>query len=299
MWYTTSQSPRLAVSPGHTTPPTLFLRPPSLRRGCASGTSFPHIPSLPLAEFTHVFYILFIFPLNPPPLLLCPPLSVRASSRSRPHAASTSSVPSTSAPSTSFASNPRPDKNSDYYANVGDAIRTLRDDLPRMFHRPPDFSIYREDIVFRDPNVALHGIEKYKTLFWSLRFHGRLFFNNIHLEVRRIWQSGDDKISMRWTIKGVPKVFGLTGNAEPSHFDGISHYTLDSEGKIYEHKVDFVVFRDPPMVFSIPLFENLLARDQIPQGSAPIPFFTDGKEQRVQIPIPVRIEEDEGRRRQG
>ena len=49
-----------------------------------------------------------------------------------------------------------------YYANVGTAIRALRDDLPRTFERAPCFDIFRPDIVFRDPKNAISGLPRYK-----------------------------------------------------------------------------------------------------------------------------------------
>lgn len=140
--------------------------------------------------------------------------------------------------------------------------------------------IYREDIVFSDPRNKLEGIKNYKVLFWSLRFHGKLFFSKIYVEIKRIWQPQDDLIKMRyaqsfpaqhsakrsraqqglqgarpgtqnpcsssfarrWTIHGVPRV---PWEAE-GLFDGISTYKLDNAGKVYEHNVDNVLLRDPP-----------------------------------------------------
>jgi hypothetical protein len=117
------------------------------------------------------------------------------------------------------------DKSADYYANVGDAIRALRDDIPLLFQRelncerrtdqpaapccsccgctgrpitllcfPTAGSIYREDVTFRDPNISFTGLKNYKLIFWSLRFHGRLFFKNPYVEVLRIWQPEDQLI---------------------------------------------------------------------------------------------------------
>jgi hypothetical protein len=74
-------------------------------------------------------------------------------------------------------------------------------------------------------------MKNYQTIFWSLRFHGRIFFKSLYVEVRRIWQPSDGVICMRWTVHGVPRV---PWEAEGT-FDGISQYKLDSEGKIYEH----------------------------------------------------------------
>ena len=33
-------------------------------------------------------------------------------------------------------------------------------------------SIYRDDVVFRDPRNCFCGLRNYKIIFWSLRFHG-------------------------------------------------------------------------------------------------------------------------------
>ena len=62
---------------------------------------------------------------------------------------------------------------------------------------PPVFcadDIYREDVVFRDPRNSFQGLKNYKTIFWSLRFHGRLFFKVLYVDVQRIWQPEDTQI---------------------------------------------------------------------------------------------------------
>lgn len=97
--------------------------------------------------------------------------------------------------------------------------------------------------MFRDPRNSFQGLANYKTIFWSLRFHGRIFFKKLYVDVKRIWQTEDSTIRMRWTVHGVPRV---PWEAEGT-FDGISQYKLDNEGKIYEHAVDNVILRDPPV----------------------------------------------------
>lgn len=52
--------------------------------------------------------------------------------------------------------------------------------------------IYRDDITFRDPRNAFHGKKDYKTIFWSLRFHGKLFFRVLYVDVLRIWESPEN-----------------------------------------------------------------------------------------------------------
>lgn len=71
---------------------------------------------------------------------------------------------------------------------------------------PPAVEIYRDDIVFRDRRNTFSGIKNYKTIFWSLRFHGRIFFSKLYVEVKRIWQPSDNTICMRWTVHGIPRV---------------------------------------------------------------------------------------------
>lgn len=153
----------------------------------------------------------------------------------------------------------------DYYANVGDAIRTLRDDVPALFERELNFDIYRDDITFKDPRNNFSGLKNYKLIFWSLRFHGRIFFTKLYVEVRRIWQPQDGLICMRWTVHGIPRV---PWEAE-GVFDGISQYKLDSEGRIYEHAVDNVILRDPPMQGLGPLLAGLNLVPGAPQQAVP------------------------------
>ena len=48
--------------------------------------------------------------------------------------------------------------------------------------------------MFRDPRNSFQGLKNYKTIFWSLRFHGRLFFKVLYVDVQRIWQPEDTQI---------------------------------------------------------------------------------------------------------
>lgn len=85
------------------------------------------------------------------------------------------------------------------------------------------------------------GIENYKLIFWALRFHGKILFRDISLEIFRVWQPSENMILIRWTLKGVPRVpWEAKGE-----FQGTSRYKLDRNGKIYEHKVDNLAFNFP------------------------------------------------------
>ncbi len=66
---------------------------------------------------------------------------------------------------------------------------------------------------------------------------------------------------IRWTVHGIPRV---PWEAEGT-FDGISSYKLDKDGKVYEHSVDNVLLRDPPMLRN-PILAGLnLQPSQTPQ----------------------------------
>lgn len=85
------------------------------------------------------------------------------------------------------------------------------------------------------------GIENYKLVFWALRFHGKILFRDISLEIFRVWQPSENMILIRWNLKGVPRVpWEAKGE-----FQGTSRYKLDRNGKIYEHKVDNLAFNFP------------------------------------------------------
>lgn len=78
-------------------------------------------------------------------------------------------------------------------------------------------------------------------IFWALRFHGKILFREIGIEVYRIWQPSENVILIRWNLKGVPRVpWEARGE-----FQGTSRYKVDRNGKIYEHKVDNLAFNFP------------------------------------------------------
>jgi len=163
------------------------------------------------------------------------------------------------------------DDKEDFYLNTGYAIRALREQLPAIFYKEPIFDIYREDIVFKDPLNTFTGIENYKLIFWALRFHGRIFFKTIWVDILRIWHPAENIIMIRWTVHGIPRV---PWEAQ-GRFDGTSVYKLDKKGKIYEHKVDIVVPNSPPK-FNASVVENLIRALGCPSTPKPTYFESVG-----------------------
>eukprot|EP00475_Leptophrys_vorax_P038470 TRINITY_DN67960_c0_g1_i1.p1 TRINITY_DN67960_c0_g1~~TRINITY_DN67960_c0_g1_i1.p1 ORF type:complete len:422 (-),score=7.93 TRINITY_DN67960_c0_g1_i1:158-1282(-) len=141
----------------------------------------------------------------------------------------------------------------DYYVNVGYAIRTLREELPTMFYREMTYDIYRDDITFQDPMNTFRGMKNYRLIYKALRFHGKIFFKALWLDVQRVWQPNERTIQIRWSVRGIPR---LPWESQ-GRFDGTSEYKLDSSGKIYAHKVDNIVMSDPPKYQPLTVMELL------------------------------------------
>ena len=62
-------------------------------------------------------------------------------------------------------------------------IQTLQQDLPTLFEKDISYDIYTQDIDFRDPVNRFKGKFNYRIIFWTLRFHAGLFFNEIYSRV--------------------------------------------------------------------------------------------------------------------
>ncbi|CAN8305019.1 unnamed protein product [Cochlearia groenlandica] len=157
----------------------------------------------------------------------------------------------------------------EFYINIGVAVRTLREDLPLLFTRDLNYNIYRDDITFLDPMNTFTGIDNYKLIFWALRFHGKILFRDISLEIFRVWQPSENMILIRWNLKGVPRV---PWEAQ-GEFQGTSRYKLDRNGKIYEHKVDNLAFNFPHQLKHTPSVLDLVTAASPASSPKPTFFF--------------------------
>lgn len=103
-------------------------------------------------------------------------------------------------------------------------------------------NFHRDDIVFKDPMNTFMGIDNYKSVLWALRFHGRIFFRALCIDIVSVWQPTDNTLMIRWTVHGIPRGPWQTRG----RFDGTSEYKFDKSGKIYQHKVDNIAVNSPP-----------------------------------------------------
>ncbi|KAK1663271.1 hypothetical protein QYE76_051430 [Lolium multiflorum] len=189
------------------------------------------------------------------------------------------SVPVTPASGSPAATKRRDDDEEErrrYYLNLGYAIRTLREDIPDVFTKEPSFDIYRDDIVFRNPFNKFEGIDNYRSLFWGLRFTGRIFFKALWVDIVSIWQPADNVIMIRWIAHGIPRV-PWDGHAR---FDGASVYKLDRNGKIYEHKVHNIATNPPTKVKGMSVQELIRA---VTCPSTPKPTYFEASSQSLSM----------------
>ncbi|XP_057718767.1 uncharacterized protein LOC130933232 [Arachis stenosperma] len=164
-----------------------------------------------------------------------------------------------------------------YYVNMGYAIRTLREDFPQIFFKEPSFDVYRDDIVFKDPLNTFVGIQKYKSLLWALRFHGRIFFRALSIDVINVWQPVENVIMVRWSVHGILRIPWESRG----RFDGTSEYKLDRKGKIYEHRVDNIAPNTPHHKFGVLRVEELIQSIGCPSTPKPTYFETSSSTNRT------------------
>ncbi|MEH1895283.1 MAG: DUF2358 domain-containing protein [Nostoc sp.] len=115
--------------------------------------------------------------------------------------------------------------------SVEQVIKTLKEDLPTLFEKDISYDIYTQDIYFKDPVNTFKYKFNYRIIFWTLRFHARLFFTEIYFDVHEVSQSAEDTILAKWTVRGVLRVPWKAGLL----FNGYSTYKFNQDNLIYEH----------------------------------------------------------------
>lgn len=119
----------------------------------------------------------------------------------------------------------------EFRSQVQRVVEILQKDLPTLFEKDISYDIYTQDIYFQDPVNKFKGKLNYRIIFWTLRFHAKLFFTEIYFDLHDANQIDKDTILANWTVRGVlrlpwkPRLF----------FNGYSNYKLNENNLIYEH----------------------------------------------------------------
>lgn len=114
---------------------------------------------------------------------------------------------------------------------IEQVIKTLQEDLPTLFKQDISYDIYTQDIYFQDPVNKFKWKFNYRIIFWTLRFHARLFFREIYFDLHEVTQPAQDTVLAKWTVRGVLRVPWKAG----LFFNGYSTYKLNQDSLIYEH----------------------------------------------------------------
>lgn len=119
----------------------------------------------------------------------------------------------------------------EYQLQIKQVIETLKQDLPTLFKQDISYDIYTKDIYFQDPVNKFKNKLNYRIIFWTLRFHARLFFTQIYFDVHDVYQASENIIIANWTVRGVLRVPWKA----KVFFNGYSTYKLTGDHLIYEH----------------------------------------------------------------
>ena len=114
---------------------------------------------------------------------------------------------------------------------VEEVIQRLKLDLPTLFEKDIFYDIYTKDIFFKDPVNTFKWKFNYRIIFWTLRFHGRLFFTELYFDLHDVQQTAKDTILANWTVRGVLRVPWKA----KIFFNGYSTYKVNQDSLIYEH----------------------------------------------------------------
>ena len=118
-----------------------------------------------------------------------------------------------------------------YTTQVEHNIETLKSELPHLFETDLSYDIYTKDIYFQDPISIFKSKFNYRIIFWTLRFHGKLFFTELYFDLHDVKHTAEDIIRADWTVRGTLRLPWKAG----IFFNGYSIYKLNEDGLIYKH----------------------------------------------------------------
>ncbi|XP_027732521.1 uncharacterized protein C6orf136 homolog isoform X5 [Vombatus ursinus] len=133
----------------------------------------------------------------------------------------------------------------------------LRQELPNLFLRSHDYSLYSSDVEFINEilNIRTKGRTWYILSLTLCRFLAWNYFAQLQLEVLRLSQHPEDwTLQARWRLVGLPthllflRFYRRDKEELYRTYDAYSTFYLNSEGLIYRHRLDKLMpSHSPPM----------------------------------------------------
>ncbi|GKZ01399.1 hypothetical protein MPSEU_001090700 [Mayamaea pseudoterrestris] len=178
---------------------------------------------------------------------------------------------------------------SEYDLSVGRALDALRKDYPDILCRPPDYSIYADNIEVIDPSgVTLHGLVTYRNSFRLLQALIKVVYcpSRSGLTFRLCYDKARRNIRVHWNAHVLPR-FSFNKARQQLYVDGISVYELDQEtGEIVQHRIEHILINNEPVLPKEGVFAALEQQHtmSVPSFSQQVPAIaggsTNGKMQR-------------------
>ncbi|XP_020291991.1 uncharacterized protein LOC109858793 [Pseudomyrmex gracilis] len=137
-------------------------------------------------------------------------------------------------------------------------VDCLSQDLPKLFVKPHDYSIYTKDILFINNirGITTRGISNYAKQLILIRTIGHLKYAHVKLHVLKITKHPEDgTVKVRWRICGISswkvfvmfwkfrifKIHEAINRDSEVWYDGFSTYYLNGDGKVYKHVADKIM----------------------------------------------------------
>lgn len=137
-------------------------------------------------------------------------------------------------------------------------VDCLSQDLPKLFVKPQNYSIYSQDIIFVNNvrGITTEGLANYIKQLMLLRVIGHFKFAHVKLDIIKMtMHTEDNTVRVRWRIRGVTswkvfltfwkyKFWKIQEAINRDHevwYDGFSTYYVGSDGKVYKHVADKVM----------------------------------------------------------
>jgi len=169
--------------------------------------------------------------------------------------------------------------NSDYEIQLGRVLNALKRDYPDILVADPDYSIYSDSILAKDPSgFKVNGLNNYKQAFALVHTVVNVFYcpEMSLLTFKMIHDKCHNNIRVSWNAEVVPKqIFG--GTKTTLHVDGISVYELNMKGKVQRHHIQNLLINNQPLVKHDSLLDALRAELSTSQKEC-APVFTRADE---------------------
>ena len=123
-----------------------------------------------------------------------------------------------------------------YKVNLDNCIISLKSDVQLFPYKELNWNIYTPSIIFKDPTgFEQQGLFNYKQVFHIIRLFRKIAIDNVDITYNIRYIPESQKILViwysKWFIRGVEK---------PKHIDAISHFSLNEEGLIYKHHIEYM-----------------------------------------------------------